>query len=301
MGATRHFLRLADYSPEEIFSLLTRTGEMKRGAPFRGGRLPLEGRFVGMIFEKQSTRTRVSFHVGIGQLGGNPVYLNWRDIQIGRGEPIRDTARVLSRYLDALVIRTFGHEVLEEFAAWSTIPVINGLSDLHHPCQVLADLYTLQEAGCNISTMNAAWIGDGNNMANSWIEAAATIGFNLTLACPEGYEPAEDSDSPNVRVVRDPKEAMLDADVVSTDVWASMGQEDETAVRQKAFQGYQVNSELLAHAKPSVVVLHCLPAHRGEEITEEVLESSKSLVWEQAENRLHTQKAIMENLLADTP
>jgi ornithine carbamoyltransferase len=301
MGATRHFLRLVDYSRDEIVSLLGRTGEMKRGAPFRGGRLPLEGRFVGMIFEKQSTRTRVSFHVGIGQLGGNPVYLNWRDIQIGRGEPIRDTARVLSRYLDALVIRTFGHQVIEEFAAWSTIPVINGLTDLHHPCQVLADLYTLQEAGVDIGTMNAAWIGDGNNMANSWIDAAAIMGFNLTLACPAGYEPLQTFDAPRVRVVRDPAEAVRSADVVSTDVWASMGQEEETDARHKAFQGYQVNRELLASAKESVRILHCLPAHRGEEITEEVLESRNSLVWEEAENRLHTQKAIMENLLMDLP
>lgn len=301
MGGTRHFLRLVDYSRDEIMSILSRAGEMKNGAPYRGGRLPLEGRFVGMIFEKQSTRTRVSFHVGIGQLGGNPVYLNWSDIQIGRGEPIRDTARVLSRYLDVLIIRTFGHEVLKEFAAWSTIPVINGLTDLHHPCQVLADLYTLQEAGLNISTMKAAWIGDGNNMANSWIDAAAILGFNLTLACPADYEPVQGFDSAHVRVVRDPEEAMRSADVVSTDVWASMGQEEQTEARQKAFQGYQVNRDLLALAKESVCILHCLPAHRGEEITEEVLESRNSLVWEEAENRLHTQKAIMENLLIDAP
>jgi ornithine carbamoyltransferase len=297
MQKKRHFLSLEDYSREEILAILKRTGEMKKGVPGLGPTRPLEGRCVGMIFEKPSTRTRVSFDVGISQLGGRPIFLNWRDIQVGRGEPIRDTARVLSRYLDALVIRTFGHHVLEEFAAWSTVPVINGLSDLHHPCQILGDLFTLQEAGVDIVAMNASWVGDGNNVANSWIEAASILGFRLTLACPAGYEPSAKPGTGNISVVRSPVDAVRDAHVVSTDVWASMGQETEAAVRQAAFKGYQVNHELLKHARKDVYVLHCLPAHRGEEITDEAMESDHSLIWDQAENRLHVQKAILEMLI----
>ena len=297
MGKTRHFLALSDLSRDEILSLIRRADQMKRGLRGSGPVKPLAGRSVGMIFEKPSTRTRVSFQVGISQLGGNAVFLNWSDIQIRRGEPIRDTARVLSRYLDAIVIRTFGHEILEEFAQWSSVPVINGLSDLHHPCQVLGDLFTLDEIGMDINKMNAAWVGDGNNMANSWIEAASIMGFNLTLACPEAYDPAIGYVERPVKVVRDPVEAVTNADVVSTDVWASMGQEAEAEARRKAFQGYQVNSELLTLAHDPVYILHCLPAHRGEEITDEVIESPHSLVWEQAENRLHIQKAILEMLL----
>jgi ornithine carbamoyltransferase len=297
MGRTRHFLCLSDLSRDELLSLILRADQMKRGLQGSGPVKPLEGRSVGMIFEKPSTRTRVSFHVGISELGGNAVYLNWADIQIRRGEPIRDTARVLSRYLAAVVIRTFGHGILEEFATWSSVPVINGLSDSHHPCQVLGDLFTLHEVGVDIGKMNAAWVGDGNNMANSWIEAASIIGFNLMLACPEGYEPLLDYSAERVKVVRDPAEAVANADVVSTDVWASMGQESEAEARRDAFQGYQVNSELLTLAHDPVYILHCLPAHRGEEITDEVIESPHSLVWEQAENRLHIQKAILEMLL----
>jgi len=260
--------------------------------------MPLQGRTVGMIFEKPSTRTRVSFDVGVHQLGGHSVFLNPKDIQIGRGEPIRDTARVLSRYLDAIVIRTFGHEVLEKFVKWSSVPVINALSDLLHPCQVLGDLFTLQEVGIDITAMKAAWIGDGNNMANSWITAAEQLGFQLVMACPEGYEPAVNYNFPNVFLTQDPVEATKGAVVVSTDVWASMGQEDEVGVRREVFAGFQVNRELLKHAANGVYVLHCLPAHRGEEITDEVMESDCSLVWEQAENRLHVQKAILEMLVA---
>ncbi len=297
MGRTRHFLCLSDLSRDELLSLILRADQMKRGLRGSGPVKPLEGRSVGMIFEKPSTRTRVSFQVGIYELGGNAVYLNWADIQIRRGEPIRDTARVLSRYLAAIVIRTFGHGILEEFATWSSVPVINGLSDAHHPCQVLGDLFTLHEVGVDIGKMNAAWVGDGNNMANSWIEAASIIGFNLMLACPEGYEPSLDYSAERVKVVRDPAEAVTNADVVSTDVWASMGQESEAEARRDAFQGYQVNRELLTLAHDPVYILHCLPAHRGEEITDEVIESPHSLVWEQAENRLHIQKAILEMLL----
>jgi ornithine carbamoyltransferase len=296
MTTQRHFLSLADYSRDEILSLLCRSRKIKQGIPGNGMAGPLEGRTVGLIFEKPSTRTRVSFEVGIHQLGGHSIFLSRRDIQIGRGEPVRDTARVLSRYVDALVIRTFGHEILEEFAQWASVPVINALSDLLHPCQVLGDLMTLQEVGLDITSMNAAWIGDGNNMANSWINAANILGFRLTLACPEGYDPAVQPKTASVSLTRDCIEAVRDADVVSTDVWASMGQESEAAQRKIVFKDYQVNETLLGHARRPVYVLHCLPAHRGEEITDEVMESGCSLVWDQAENRLHVQKAVLEML-----
>ncbi len=297
MAALRHFLTFQQYSREEILSLLDRSREMKTQIRKKGAPRPLEGRVVGMIFEKPSTRTRVSFEVGVHQLGGHAVFLSPRDIQIGRGEPIRDTARVLSRYLDALVIRCYGHEVLEEFVKWSSVPVVNGLSDLHHPCQILGDLLTLQEVGLDICSMKASWVGDGNNVANSWIDAALKLGFSLRLACPEGYYPQIAFDSSDISLMRDPVQAIADCDVVSTDVWASMGQEDEVDVRQKVFKKYQVNFELLKHAADPAYILHCLPAHRGEEITDEVMESRNSLVWEQAENRLHAQKAILEMLL----
>ncbi len=292
-----HFLNLSDYTAEAVLDLLKRSSEMKRGIPGKGPSRPLEGRCIGMMFEKPSTRTRVSFDVGVYQLGGHAIFLNWSDIQVGRGEPIRDTARVLSRYLDGIIIRTFGHEILEEFARWSTVPIINGLSDLLHPCQVLGDLLTLQDAGLDVKNMKASWVGDGNNVANSWITAAELLGFELTLACPEGYDPQINSNSPRVRVMRDPIEAVRDADVVSTDVWASMGQEDQIVERKQVFKNYQVNLKLLKSAAPRVFVLHCLPAHRGEEITDEVMESEQSLIWEQAENRLHVQKAILEMLV----
>lgn len=296
MPINKHFLTLADFDRNEILKLLTRSRAIRRGIPDRGKSRPLDGRFVGLIFEKPSTRTRVSFEVAIRQLGGEAIFLSRRDVQIGRGEPIRDTARVLSRYLDALVIRTFGHEILDEFAKWSSIPVINALSDLLHPCQVLGDLMTLQEVGLDITTMNAAWIGDGNNMANSWINAAEILGFNLCLACPEGYDPAVRSKSAAISLCRDPVHAVRGANVISTDVWASMGQESEISERQSAFKGYQVNRDLLAHGGNPAYVLHCLPAHRGEEITDDVLEGPHSLIWDQAENRLHVQKAILEML-----
>jgi ornithine carbamoyltransferase len=298
MAGPRHFLSLADYSGEQILALIRRALEMKLGFPVKGQAKPLQGRCVGMLFEKPSTRTRVSFDVGVHQLGGHSVFLHARDIQIGRGEPIRDTARVLSRYLDAIVIRTYSHGILEEFARWSTVPVINALSDLLHPCQVLGDLFTLHEVGIDVTSMNAAWIGDGNNMANSWINAARALGFRLRLACPEGYDPAPGAHPPNVTIVREPSEAVKGADVVSTDVWASMGQEDEIGVRRQVFSGFQVNAELLKDASPNVYILHCLPAHRGEEITDDVMESDRSLIWDQAENRLHVQKAILELLVA---
>jgi ornithine carbamoyltransferase len=270
---------------------------MKKGLPGKGLSLPLAGRMVGMIFEKPSTRTRVSFDVAVHQLGGHSVFLHPRDIQIGRGEPIKDTARVLARYLDTIVVRTFAHSVLEEFAAWSSVPVVNALSDLLHPCQVLGDLFTLQEVGIDVTGMCAAWIGDGNNMANTWIHAAQKLGFRLHMACPEGYDPAVDYDGGNVVLTRDPFEAVKDADVISTDVWASMGQEEEATERREVFAGFQVNGELLNAAKENAYVLHCLPAHRGEEITDEVMESDHALIWDQAENRLHVQKAVLEMLV----
>jgi len=270
---------------------------MKKGFPGKGLSLPLEGRMVGMIFEKPSTRTRVSFDVAVHQLGGHSVFLHPRDIQIGRGEPIKDTARVLARYLDAVVVRTFAHSVLEEFATWSSVPVVNALSDLLHPCQVLGDLLTVEETGLDVTTMRAAWVGDGNNMANTWIHAAARLGFELRMACPKGYDPSVEYQSKNIWLCRDPFEAVKDADVVSTDVWASMGQEREIAERRKVFSGFQVNDELLSVAKENVRVLHCLPAHRGEEITNEIMESESSIIWDQAENRLHVQKAVLEMLI----
>ena len=297
MKKTRHFLSLADYSCDEIIQLIDRAEELKKGLKTGPSPRPLEGKSVGIIFEKPSTRTRVSFHVGVLQLGGHAILMNSRDIQLDRGEPVRDTARVLSRYLDAIVIRTFGHENLEEFAKWSTIPIINGLSDLLHPCQILSDLLTSREAGLDIFTMNAAWIGDGNNVANSWINAARKIGFTLKLACPHGYDPAIPLDSNNLLLVRDPLEAATGANLISTDVWSSMGQESESLIRSQHFKGYQLNSEVMSRAADPCYVLHCLPAHRGEEITEDVLESPQSLVWEQAENRLHVQKAILEFLI----
>lgn len=298
MKKTRHFLSLADYSKDDILNLLRRASAMKRGEPGKGLARPLEGKSVGLLFDKPSTRTRVSFDVGVYQLGGHPIFLHSRDIQLYRGEPIKDTARVLSRYLDAIVIRTFGQEIVEEFAKWSTIPVINALTDLSHPCQILGDLLTLQEAGLDICTMKAAWIGDGNNVANSWINAAKKLGFKFVLACPEGYDPAVPIDCDNVKLTRDPIEAARDANAISTDVWASMGQEKESAVRQRAFQGFQLNREILNYAGNPVFVLHCLPAHRGEEITDDLLESEHSLIWDEAENRLHVQKALLENLLS---
>jgi ornithine carbamoyltransferase len=263
---------------------------------------PLAGKSLAMIFMKSSTRTRVSFEAGTWQLGGHALFLSPNDIQIGRGEPIADTARVLSRYVDGIMIRTFSHAQVEELAKFATVPVINGLTDLLHPCQVLADVQTVQQNFGTIEGKRVAWIGDGNNMANSWINAAYRLGFDLTLACPEGYDPDASilkraQSTAKVRVVRDPSEAADGADVVNTDVWASMGQESEQAVREKAFAGFIVDQKLMSRAKPSAIFLHCLPAHRGEEVAPEVIDGPQSRVWDEAENRLHIQKAIMANLM----
>jgi ornithine carbamoyltransferase len=251
---------------------------------------------------KSSTRTRVSFEVGTWQLGGHALFLSPRDVQLGRGEPVADTARVLSRYVDGIMIRTYAHDEVELLAKYADVPVINGLTDLLHPCQILADILTIRQHLGTIEGKKVAWIGDGNNMANSWINAAYRLGFELVLACPEGYEPDKAildraQSVANVRVVRDPSEAAQGADVVNTDVWASMGQEDEQAIREKAFKGYIVDDALMSRAKNSAIFLHCLPAHRGEEVSASVIDGPQSVVWDEAENRLHVQKAIMANTI----
>ena len=256
-----------------------------------------------MIFTKSSTRTRVSFEVGTFQLGGHALFLSSRDIQLDRGEPIRDTARVLSRYVQGIMIRTFDHADVEELARYASVPVINGLTDLLHPCQIMADLLTVQEnLGSDFRGLKVAWIGDGNNVANSWLNAAYRLGFELRLAVPERYEPNSEileraRSAASVLITRDPREAVEGADVINTDVWASMGQEQETGARLAAFRGYSVDEELMANAADRAIFLHCLPAHRGEEVSEEVLEGSQSRVFDQAENRLHAQKALLAQLM----
>jgi ornithine carbamoyltransferase len=298
---TRHFLAIPDFSKSELLALFDLAARMKRG-DYR--EKPLLGKTLGMIFAKSSTRTRVSFEVGAFQLGGHALFLSSRDIQLGRGEPIRDTARVLSRYLDGIMIRTFDHADVEELARFASIPVINGLTDLLHPCQVLADLMTVRENLGGWDDKVIAWVGDGNNMANSWINAAGTLGFELRLACPKGYEPnaeilARNSKKTRIALTTDPREAARGAHVINTDVWASMGQEEEQEKRARAFQGYIVDEGLMKLADPGAVFLHCLPAHRGEEVAEGVIEGRQSKVWDQAENRLHAQKAVMAVLMGE--
>ncbi len=298
----RDFLRLWDLSSQEIATLLDRAMKLKTGVD--KNKCPLIGKSVGLLFEKSSTRTRVSFEVGIYHLGAQSIYMNPSDLQLGRGETIKDTALTLSRYLNAIIIRTFGHDRIEEFAKNASIPVINGLSDLHHPCQVLADLMTILEKKGRLKDIHIAYVGDGNNVANSIIEAAARMEMNLTIACPEGYEPdpdvlerARETTKTEILILRDPREAAGSADVIYTDVWTSMGREKEAEERKKRFIRYQVSSELLQCAKKDAIVLHCLPAHRGEEITDDVIDGPQSAVFDQAENRLHTQKALLEFLL----
>ncbi|MEC4686035.1 MAG: ornithine carbamoyltransferase [Nitrospirota bacterium] len=297
----RDFLRLWDFTSEEISSIVERAIDLKAGAD--ANKCPLIGKSLWLLFEKPSTRTRISFEVGIYQLGGQSIYMKPSEIQIGRGESTADTARVLSRYLNGIIIRTFEHTKLEEFAANSDVPVINGLSDLHHPCQVLADLMTIKEKKGALEGIKVAYIGDGNNVANSLMEAAGRMGLVLNIACPEGYEPDLDileqarSGKGEIIILRDPKEAAGRADVIYTDVWVSMGQEDSAEKKKRKFSAYQVNSSLLACAKEDVIVMHCLPAHRGEEITDEVIDGPQSVVFDQAENRLHTQKALLEILI----
>lgn len=295
----RDFLAIPDFSAAELESLFSIAESMRDGSY---GKTPLAGQTLAMIFMKASTRTRVSFEVGTYQLGGHALFLSPRDVQIGRGEPITDTAKVLSRYVNGIMIRTFAHSDVEALARDASVPVINGLTDFLHPCQVLADLLTIRQQLGSIKDRKVAWIGDGNNMANSWINAAYVLGFELALACPEGYDPdaallARARTRSTVTVVRDASVAAQNADVVTTDVWASMGQEEEQAVREKAFRGFRVDSALMSTASPKAIFLHCLPAHRGEEVTAEVIDGPQSRVWDEAENRLHIQKAIMAVLM----
>ena len=297
--AKRDFLAITDFTRDEIQRLFDLTKKMK-ARTYRD--TPLSGKTLAMIFAKSSTRTRVSFEVGAYQLGGQALFLSSRDIQIGRGEPIPDTARVLSRYVDGIMIRTFDHGEVVELARHATIPVINGLTDLSHPCQVLADLFTVKEHLGGWEGKRVAWVGDGNNMANSWLEAAQVLGFELRLACPEGFEPnrakfEEAQRHANVTVTEVPEEAVEGAHVVNTDVWASMGQEGEAEARRNAFKGYTVDADLMKLAAPKVIFLHCLPAHRGEEVTAAVIDGPQSRVWDEAENRLHVQKALLATLL----
>jgi ornithine carbamoyltransferase len=295
----RDFLAIPDFTADELNRLFDVAARMKDGSY---NDKPLAGRTLGMIFTKSSTRTRVSFEVGAYQLGGHALFLSSRDIQLGRGEPIADTAKVLSRYLDIIMIRTFAHAEVQELAASASIPVINGLTDLLHPCQILADLLTMQEHIGGWEGKAVAWIGDGNNMANSWINAAGRLGFELRLACPEGYEPDRDvfdrnKDRTSISITEDLEEAVAGAHVVTTDVWASMGQEADAEVRRIAFQGYLVDDALMAKADDDAIFLHCLPAHRGEEVAASVIDGPQSRVWDEAENRLHVQKALMAMLL----
>jgi ornithine carbamoyltransferase len=295
----RDFLAIPDFSAAELSSLFALAERMRAGAY---DKTPLAGQSLGMIFMKASTRTRVSFEVGTWQLGGHALFLSPRDVQLGRGEPIADTARVLSRYVNGIMIRTFAHSEVEELARFASVPVINGLTDLLHPCQILADLLTVRQHLGTHEGKVVAWVGDGNNMANSWINAAYRLGFELRLACPEGYDPdaailkRAQSHAP-VTVTRDPAEAVRGAHVVNTDVWASMGQEEEQKIRERAFAGYTVDAKLMGLAARDAIFLHCLPAHRGEEVTADVIDGPQSRVWDEAENRLHIQKAIMAVLM----
>lgn len=300
-----HLLSLADFSKEELQSLIDRARVLKAERQQGIRHQQLAGRTICLLFEKPSTRTRVSFEAAMYSLGGQVIFMSAKESQLGRGEPLKDTARVLSRYVDAIVVRTFGQEVVEELARFATVPVINALTDLHHPCQVLSDLMTVLEQKGSVDQARTVWIGDGNNMANSWIEAASVFGFSLTLACPAGFEPnaailekARSRSPLPINLHRDPAEAIAGAEVINVDVWASMGQEAEQEQRLDLFKGYQLDTALLAKAAKQAVVLHCLPAHRGEEITEEVLEGPQSVVFDQAENKMHMHAAILEHFIA---
>lgn len=306
----KDMLSIHDLSVDEVQEILALAKELKAKQKAGVPHEILKGKTLGMIFEKSSTRTRVSFETGMYQLGGQALFLSNRDLQLGRGEPIRDTARVLSRYLDGIMIRTFGHDRVEELAKWADIPVINALTDLLHPCQVLTDLLTIEEyKGKNLKVLKMAYVGDGNNMTNSFLYGCAKVGMTFVAATPEDYRPDETvfknaledakETGAELSLVTDPKEAVKDADIVVTDTWASMGQEAEHEARKKIFAPYQVNKELLKGADKRVIVMHCLPAYRGEEITEEVLEANANIIFDEAENRLHTQKAIMALTMAD--
>ena len=304
----KDLLTVHDLTSEEIEEVLKRSAWLKKAQKDGVVHHPLKGKSLGMIFEKSSTRTRVSFEVGIYQLGGQALFLSAQDLQMGRGEPVADTARTLSRYLDGIMIRTYAQITVEELAKHATIPVINGLTDLHHPCQALADLFTIQEKRGTLKGLRFCYVGDGNNMAHSLIEACAKVGMHMALACPPGYEPdagimreakqAAARTGAELILTSEPKKAAANADVLYTDVWASMGQEQEHAQRVKAFAGYQIDEKLMKAAAANTLVMHCLPAHRGEEIAAAVIDGPNSVVFDQAENRLHTQKAVMEILMA---
>ncbi len=300
----KDLLKLIDLTEEDFGLFFDRALELKRR--YKKGIIdrPMIGKTMGMIFDKPSTRTRISFEAGFAQLGGSPIFLNTADTQMGRSEPVKDTARVMSRYLDAIVIRTFSQSLIEEFAREASIPVVNALSDDYHPCQILSDLLTVIECKGSYRDLRIAWVGDGNNVAHSWINAAAVLGLDLVLACPEGYFPnktildrALSNGKGSIKIVTDPKQAVKDADVIYTDVWASMGMEKEQEKRLKAFQGYLVDQALVDLAGKDAIVMHCLPAHRGEEISDEVMEGQNSVLWDQAENKLHMHKAIMDVLI----
>lgn len=299
-----HLLSLKEFSKDELVWFIDRALVLKKERDAGVRHRQLDGKTIGLVFEKPSTRTRVSFEAAMYGLGGQVIFLSARDTQLARSEPLKDMARVMARYVDGMVVRTYGQDVVNELARYSTVPVINALTDLHHPCQVLSDVMTVIEKKGPIEGLKVAWVGDGNNMANSWVQAAGRLGFELTLACPEGYEPEamilEEARAQAVRpitLVRDPKEAVTGADVINVDVWASMGMEDEADARLAVFQGYQINDALLAHAPADCIILHCLPAHRGEEITDEVLESARCVAFDQAENKMHMHKAILEKML----
>jgi ornithine carbamoyltransferase len=298
--SVRHFLTLNDLTPAELQGLIRRAIELK--AMQREGTIyePMKNKVLGMVFEKSSTRTRVSFETGMAQFGGQAIFLSPRDTQLGRGEPIEDSARVLSRMVDIIMIRTYEHEKLESFAAHSRVPVINALTDMYHPCQLLADMQTYFEHRGDIAGKTVAWVGDGNNMCHSYINAAKQFDFTLRIACPEGYDPSAylvEAASERVELSRDPLQAVSEADLVVTDVWASMGQEDEQTRREQAFASFQITSEVMMKANSDALFMHCLPAHRGEEVAAEVIDGDQSVVWDEAENRLHSQKALLEFLL----
>ncbi len=300
MKQIRHFLTLLDLSPAEFRAIIQRASELKamrnRGEAYR----PFSGKSLAMIFEKSSTRTRVAFEAGMAQLGGHALFLSSRDTQLGRGEPVADSARVLSRMVDIVMIRTFSHDIVKTFAEHSAVPVINGLTDQYHPCQLLADMQTWFEHRGDIQGKTVTWIGDGNNMCHSYINAARRLDFKLNIGCPEGFDPLADIIEPasaHCELFRDPMAAAAGADLIVTDVWASMGQEEEQKAREAAFAGYQVTSEMMSVAAKDALFMHCLPAHRGEEVAADVIDDPNSVVWDEAENRLHAQKALMEFLL----
>ncbi len=299
----KHLLKLSDLSGDEIINILNLADQLKYEVKHGISHKKLKGKTLAMIFTKSSTRTRVSFETGMYQLGGNALFLSDKDLQIGRGEPIKDTARVLSRYVDGIMIRTFKQSDVEDLAKYGTVPVINGLTDYCHPCQVLADLMTIREYKGTFKGLKLCFIGDGNNMANSLIVGCIKLGIEVSIACPKEYMPDAETvkwgyEQGKLTITQDPLEAANGADAVYTDVWASMGQESEAIERQKVFKNYQVNGSLMAKAKPDAIVLHCLPAHRGEEITDEVFEKHADEIFDEAENRLHAQKAVMVTLMA---